>query len=223
MGFVRRAAKSKEPLMHVRWPLGEVFRSQWRGSALIVSVGGPIVTLVCWYFGADDGHSVAIAACVCAVGVAWVAWPEEQQAQWHDHDGWQSGGRSDVVRLSWTLYRRRGLASAEAVRRVQAIGRRRLALHQLDPLEPSHAPAIERLVGGAALAVLRGSESSLASSQPPTMRSLVHCLDALDALDPVGADIGRQMSVSSRLRAMLRRRGPSPVLALLRRRTRRAG
>ena len=157
------------------------------------------------------------------MGVAWVAWPEEQLAPWHDHDEWQSGGRSDVVRLSWTLYRRRGLASAEALRRVQAIGRRRLALRQLDPLEPSHAPAVERLVGTAALAVLRSPDGGLPDSQLPTMRSLVRCLDALEPLEPVGADIGRQLSASSRLRAMLRRRGPSAVLSLLRRRARRAG
>jgi hypothetical protein len=204
----------------MRWSLRGVFRSQWRGSALIVSVGGPIVTIVCWYFGADVWHAVAIAASVCAVGVAWAAWPEERATPWQDHDEWQSGGRSDVVRLSWSLYRRRGRASAEALRRVQAIGRRRLALRQLDPLDPSHAPAIERLLGGEALAVLRSSERD--SAPPPTMRSLVHCLDALDALEPVGADIGRQLSVSSRLRVMLRRRAEA-VHALLRRRIRRAG
>jgi hypothetical protein len=204
----------------MRWSLRGVFRSQWRGSALIVSVGGPIVAIVCWYFGADVWHAIAIAACVCAAGVAWAAWPEERATPWHDHDEWQSGGRSDVVRLSWSLYRRRGRASAEALRRVQAIGRRRLALRQLDPLDPSHAPAIERLLGGEALAVLRSSERD--SAPPPTMRSLVHCLDALDALEPVGADIGRQLSVSSRLRVMLRRRAEA-VHALLRRRIRRAG
>jgi hypothetical protein len=203
----------------MRSSLGNVFRSPWRGSAVIVSVCAPVVTLVCWYFGADVWHAVAIAACVCAVGVAWAAWPEEQLAPWHKHDEWRGGGRSDVVRLSWSLYRRRGRASAEALRRVQAIGWRRLASRQLDPLEPSHAPAIERLIGGPALAVLLASERS-SSSQPPTMRSLVHCLDALDALEPVGADIGRQLTVSSRLRAMLRRRGRRAVPALLRRRTR---
>lgn len=206
----------------MRWSVGAFFRPPWRGCALLVSVCAPAATLVCWYFGADIWHAVAIAACVCAVGVAWVAWPAEQLTQWHKHDESRGGGRSDVVRLSWSLYRRRGLASAEAVRRVQAIGRRRLALHQLDPLEPSHAPAIERLIGGAALAVLRWSDRS-SSSQPPTMRALVHCLDALDALDPLGADIGRRPSASSRLRGMLRRRGRSAVLALLQRRTRRAG
>lgn len=204
-------------MIHV--PLREFFRPPWRGCALIVTIFGPATTLVCWYFGADVWHAVAIAACVCAVGVAWVAWPEERATPWHNHDEWQSGGRSDVVRLSWSLYRRRGRASTEALRRVQAIGRRRLALHQLDPLDPSDAPAIERLVGSDALAVLRSSERD--SPQPPTMRSLVHCLDALDVLEPLGTDLGRQSSVSSRVRAMLRRRTEA-VHALLRRRTRRA-
>jgi len=207
----------------MRWSLDQVFRPPWRSCALLVSVGGPIAMLVCWYFGADVWHAIAIAACLCAVGVAWVAWPEDQVAPWHKHDEWRGGGRSDVVRLSWTLYRRRGRASAEALRRVQAIGRRRLALRQLDPLDPAHGPAIERVLSGAALAVLRSSDAGLSDSQLPTMRSLVRCLDALDTLEPVGADIGRQLSVSSRLRVMLRRRGRNAVLAVLRRRTRRAG
>ena len=207
----------------MRWSPGEFFRPPWRGCALIVTIGGPAVTIVCWYFGADVWHAVAIAACLCAVGVAWVAWPEERLASWQDHDGLRGGGRSDVVRLSWSFYGRRGRAGAEALRRVQAIGRRRLALRQLDPLEPSDAPAIERLLGGAALAVLRAPGTGLSGSQLPTMRSLAHCLDALDALEPVGVDVGRQPTVSSRLRVMLRRRGRSTVLALLRRRTRRAG
>lgn len=197
------------------------FRPPWRGCTIIVTVCAPIATLVCWYFGTDVWHAVAVSAGLCAVGIAWVAWPDDRPVPWHEHDEPREGGRSDVMRLSWSLHAGRGRVGSEALRRVQAIGRRRLAVHQLDPMEPSHAPAIERLIGGAALAVLRPSGAGLSSGRLPTMRSFVACLDALDTLAPPSAEVGRQVAGSWLLRDMLRR-GRRTALTLLRRSTRRA-
>lgn len=199
----------------------DLFRPPWRESALVVIGCAPATTLVCWFFGADIWHAAAIAACLCAVGIAWITWPVERPVPWRQHHESHEGGRWDVARLSWSLHGRRGRVGPEALRRVQAIGRRRLASYHLDPLAPADVPAIENLIGGAALAVLRSSGAGSAAAHTPTMRAFVDCLDALDALEPTDIGGGRRVAAPSRLRAMLRRLGRWPVVTSLRRSTRR--
>ncbi len=194
----------------------DLYRSPWRGSALLVCVCAPVVVLVCWYFGADVSHALAIGASVGAVGIAWIAWPDEPPTAWSERQEPREGGRWDVARLSWSLHGGRGRVGRDALRRAQAIGRTRLAARQLDPLEPSHAAAIENLIGSFALGVL-----SFSGSPTPTLRAFVNCLDALDALEHADAS-ATHVAAPSLLRVMLRWLGRRPAMSLPRRGARRA-
>jgi hypothetical protein len=200
----------------MRQLMRDLFRSPWRGSALLVCTCAPVAALVSWYFGADVSHALAIAASVGAVGIAWVAWPDEPLTAWRENQEPRQGGRWDVARLSWSLHGGRGRVGRDALRRAQAIGRTRLAALRLDPREPSHAAAIENLIGSSALGVLCSS-----GSPTPTLRAFVNCLDALDALEPADASVAH-VAAPSRLRVMLRLLGRRPAMSLLRRGARRA-
>jgi hypothetical protein len=200
----------------MRQLMRDLFRSPRRGSALLVCACAPAAALACWYFGADVSHALAIGACFGAVGIAWIAWPDEPLTAWRENREPRQGGRWDVARLAWSLHGGRGRVGRDALRRAQAIGRTRLAARQLDPLEPSHAAAIEKLIGSSALGVL-----SFSGSPTPTLRALVNCLDALDALEPADVSVAH-VAAPSLLRVMLRLLGRRPAVSLPRRGARRA-
>jgi hypothetical protein len=100
--------------------------------------------------------------------------------------GWQSesrsnrqGARRDIAQLSFSLRGSYGRVGSGSVQRAKRLARERLALYQLDLLNPADRPRIEQMIGHHAYAVLERGER-----RPPFLRSFIHCLNALDALDP---------------------------------------
>jgi hypothetical protein len=171
------------------------------GQVLIVEL---LVAAICWYFGADASHSILIGT---ALGLGSVALygPAGQDLSNTD---WRVGsrlnrvgGRQDIATLSSSL---RGIhgrrVRSTAVMRVQQIARARLALYQLDLIDPADHRKIEQLIGSSAYAIFVRDER-----RRPPLRSLLHCLDVLDALDPT-----RPTAPPSRPRHQ------TPIFALLR-------
>jgi hypothetical protein len=157
-------------------------RSSRLKPTVLVLGGGVVVAAACWFFGTDAWHAITIGGCLGAIGVAWVAVPDHPNVSWRDDDVTsRKGARSDVVNLSWSLRPRYGRVQHTVLRRVQGVARYRLSERQLDLLDPLDRPEIERLIGSAAYAVLSSS-----GSRPPLLRSIVRCLDILDALAPSG-------------------------------------
>jgi hypothetical protein len=142
-----------------------------------------LVAAICWYFGVDVWHSILLGSALTTVGLIALVGSASPVLASTD---WRSGGRpnrhgarSDVAELSWSLRGSYGRVDNRAVRRVQQLARQRLALYQLDLLNPEDRGEIEQLIGHRAYAVLvRGTRR-----RPPLLRSFVRCLDALDSLD----------------------------------------
>jgi hypothetical protein len=167
-----------------------------------------LVAVICWYFGADVWHSILLGAALTAVGLIGMVGTTAPVLGSTD---WRSGGRpnrhgarSDVAELSWSLRGSYGRVDRSAVRRMQQLARQRLALHNLDLLNPDDRHAIEQLIGRGTYAVLVHG----ALRRPPLLSSFVRCLDALDALDP-------RRPVKPPLQS--RRRSPTLALSRLRR------
>jgi cell division protein FtsL len=162
--------------------LGTVQPLRWQSvvRALVAAMG---VAAICWYFGADVWHSLLFGSILTTVGLVlssrWTL-PNRGDTDWRgDALHVRAGSRNDVAELSWSLETSYGRVSRSALSTVQQLARRRLAMHQLDPREATHRAQIEQLVGGRAyvLLVSRGRRR-------PYLRSLLHCLDALDAIEP---------------------------------------
>jgi len=140
---------------------------------------------VAWYFGADPWHALLLGGLLATA--FWIAalvtfdvggdetdWRETERVN-------QPGARSDIARLSLSLRGRRGRVSDASVWQVRRIAERRLAQRELDLRNPADRPRIEQLLGHASYRLLvRGR-----MARQPTLRSLVRCLDALEALDPL--------------------------------------
>jgi hypothetical protein len=142
-----------------------------------------LAAALCWYFGADAWHAILIGGVITTVGVIGLVASETPDLITID---WRSvgrpnrhGARSDVAELSWTLRGSYGRVGGPAVWRARRLARQRLAVYQLDLGNPADRPEIERLIGRRAYTVLVRGER-----RPPLLRTFVHCLDALDALDP---------------------------------------
>jgi len=151
-----------------------------RGTIGVLTVA-LLIAAVCFYFGADAWHSVLIGSALTTVGLIGLvgtANPDLNTTDWRgDGRPNRDGARNDVTDLSWSLRGNYGRVSVRAVGRVQRLARQRLARYQLDLLDPGDRPEIERLIGRGAYVVVRGER------RPPSLRSLLHCLDVLDALD----------------------------------------
>jgi hypothetical protein len=152
------------------------------GQVLIVAL---LVAAICWYFGADASHSILIGTAL-ALGFVGLDGPAGLDLSNTDWRGGvrvnREGARRDITDLSWSLRGRYGRVSDTAVSRVRQIARQRLALHQLDLIDPADHRKIEQLIGRSTCALLVWDER-----RPPSLRSLLHCLDVLDALDPTRA------------------------------------
>ena len=159
-----------------------LLRPPERRLVIRVAIVAALVTVICWYFGADVWHSILLASVlttaglVCLIGTA------------HDvgDTSWRSGGRADrtgsrndVAELSWLLRGSYGRVQNAAVWRVRRIAQQRLARHHLDLVNPADRREIEELIGHRAYAILGGGDR-----RPPLLRSLLSSLDALEALDP---------------------------------------
>jgi hypothetical protein len=141
-----------------------------------------LVAAVCWYFGADVSHSILIGCAVTTLGLIFLITNDNPVG----NTGWQSdrrtdqqGARRDVAQLSQSLRGSYGRVGYGAVTRARQVARQRLVSYQLDLLNPADRPRIEQLIGHRAYAVLVRGER-----RPPFLRSFIHCLNALDALDP---------------------------------------
>lgn len=181
--------------------VGLVRPPERRATVRVLSVA-LLAAAICWFFGADVGDSILIAMAITSVGVSGSVGPTRLglgDTAWRD-DGVvdRSGTRSDVAELSWLLRGSHGLVDHGAVWRVRRLAQQRLALHRLDLLDPADRQKIEQRIGPHAYAVL------VRDNYRPLLRSLLHCLDELDALDP------------TRPATPARSRGRMPILAMFR-------
>jgi hypothetical protein len=166
----------------------------------IVAVAVPAT---CWYFGADVWHSIALGCVVTTVGVVTLVatgdWEIGNTGLQGTPRASREGARGEVAELSWSLRTSYGRVDTKAASRVRQLARRRLALHHLDLNDPADRSAVEQLIGPYAYNVLVRSE------RRPLLRSLLHCLDALDALGAMDAHGPAHRAAPPSRR---RRRGP---------------
>lgn len=162
--------------------LSRLLRAPDRRATIRTLIVALLVAVICWYFGADVWHSILLGGAITTVGVTGLVGTALDARDLN----WRSGGRTnregsrgDVAALSWSVRGSYGRVGSTAVRRVNRIARQRLALRHLDLSDPADRLEIERLIGRRAYAVLVRGER-----RPPLLRSLLRCLDALDALDP---------------------------------------
>jgi hypothetical protein len=154
-------------------------RRRAAGRVLLVAL---LVAAISWYLGADVSHSILIGTAVAlgVVGVYGSGGFDLKSTGWRGGVGSsEAGARRDVVELSWSLRKRYGRVGDAAVSRVQQIARHRLALHELDLSDTADRREIEQLIGRNTCALLVPD-----GRRAPSLRSLLHCLDVLDALDP---------------------------------------
>jgi hypothetical protein len=140
------------------------------------------LSAVAWYFGATVWTSLLVGGAVTIVlrAVSLVSVPEEAGFRWRvQRRARAEGGRSDVSNLAISLSRGWRRTGVTADRRVVEIARRRLALQNLDLENPDHRSQIEQLLGRRAYQSLTRKDY-----RGMGLRSLVHCLDVLDTLEP---------------------------------------
>jgi hypothetical protein len=141
-----------------------------------------VLAAISWYFGADVWYSILLGVALTTVGLicfVGAANPGLASTDWRGGDSrnWD-GARGDVAELAWRLRDGHGRVSSGAAWRVRDLARQRLARYRLDLVNPADRPRIEQLIGRSAyLVVVRSSR------RPPSLRLLIRCLDALDALD----------------------------------------
>jgi hypothetical protein len=142
-----------------------------------------LIALICWFFGVDAWHAILLACAITVIGFAGLLVslsPQTHDLSWRSRKpGGGKGARSEVANLSGALRGRWGVVGRTAERRLWQIARRRLALEGLDLQNPADHAAIEARVGRPVYRTLmRTGKGSL------RMRTLSHCLDTLDALNP---------------------------------------
>jgi hypothetical protein len=167
----------------LRHSLRRLLEPQYRRDARRVLIVALLSGATCFYFGANPWYSVLVTMVIAAVGVLGsvaLAGLEADDITWSDDDDVVDlgGGRNDVLTLSWLVRGSYGLVDRGAIRRVQALARRRLARHGLDLLDPSNRHQVEQLIGSRAYSVI------VPGNRRRRLRSLLHCLDVLDSLDP---------------------------------------
>jgi hypothetical protein len=160
-----------------------VLRALDRQATIRILLTALLIAAVCWYFGADVWHSILVGSALTTLGlIGFIANgnPDFSDTSWKtDSRSNRQGARRDVAQLSRSLRGSRGRVGSGAVLWAQRLARKRLAVYQLDLLNPGDRPRIEEMIGHHAYAVLVRGER-----RPPFLRSFIHCLNALDALDP---------------------------------------
>jgi hypothetical protein len=162
-----------------------------RRSAAVAVFTALVLSAICWYFGADAWHSLLIGSAITAIAVTlWVAAAVEvNDTSWREARQGPAGSRHDVTNLSGSLRGDFGGVGHAAEWRLKQIARQRLTLCHLDLASPADRSEIEQLIG-------RRAYRLLVRSGPRRMRlrSLLHCLDALDRLDEARNPVQRPRS-----------------------------
>lgn len=160
--------------------LGELLRLPTRREAIRGVGTAVLAAAVCWYFGVSVWHAILLG---CAATVASFAVMNGASAHefgdlsWRHKSRSSDGSRNDVARLAESLRSGWEPVGLTAERRMRDLARHRLALEGLDLRNDDHRDAIERRIGTRAYRILTDS------GKRPRLRSLVYCLDVLDALD----------------------------------------
>jgi hypothetical protein len=143
-----------------------------------------LVAAICWYLGANVWHSILLGSAITVAwiaGVAGTAYPEIRDLGWrHGDRAVNKGSRNDVATLAWSLRNAWGYVGRAAEWRMREVARHRLALEGLNLNDPADGPAIERRIGRPVYKVLMRN----IQKRRLRRRELLHCLDALDALNP---------------------------------------
>jgi hypothetical protein len=153
-----------------------------RRQTMAVLAGSFAIAVICWYFGVNAWHSILLGCAITVIALAVLAGssaPDALDVSWRPgKQPGREGARRDISSLSSSLRSGWGFVGLTAERRLHEVARRRLALEGLDLRNPDHRPAIEQLIGERAYLVLRGRQGRV-----PNLRSLIYCLDTLDAID----------------------------------------
>ena len=163
-----------------------------RGPLVLPVVAGLLLAGVCAVCGMDPwraGTAGAVVATVAwLIGTAPRPSPSPRPAP---AASVAPGVRTDLLDLAAGVQVDRGAVDPAALRRVQAAGGRRLRRLGLHLDRAGDLPAVERLVGPAALEVLRAQPDQLplhgAGGRPPTLAAVLACVDRLEALDRPGS------------------------------------
>ena len=173
-----------------------------RREAIRIVCGAVLVTALCWYFGTDVWHAILLGCAITVLGLAVevaTSAPEARDLSWlGGARSRREGSRNDVASLSSSLHVGWGLVGLTAERHLHQLARRRLALEGLDLQNADDRVAIESRIGTRAYRVL-----VLDRRRQLRLRTLMHCLQVLDALNPT-----YYPTPQHRLRG--RRRRPNP-------------
>jgi hypothetical protein len=166
-----------------------------RRSAAAAVFTALVLSAICWYFGADAWHSLLLGTATTAIAVTlWVAGGAEvTDTNWREVRHGPTGSRHDVMNLSGSLRAGFGGVGQGAEWRLKQIARQRLTLCDLDLGNPTDRPEIEQLIGRRAYRTLLSN-----GRRRMRLRSLVHCLDALDGLDAARNQVTRPRSADRR-------------------------
>lgn len=163
--------------------LRAMLRMPSRREAIQTLAAALVIALICWYFGVDVWHSILLGCAITVIGLACLAAGEAPDAR---DLGWlpgkrerKAGSRNDVANLSASLRASWGYVGMTAEGRLKQIARRRLALEGLDLRNPDDRLAIEQRIGSTAYRALVHRRGTRRLS----LRTLVCCLDMLDAID----------------------------------------
>jgi hypothetical protein len=161
--------------------LTEMLRLPTRRATIRTLSAGVSIAAICWYFGVDVWHAILLGCAMTVTALAAAAGtsaPDARDLSWHPGKRARNdGSRNDVASLSSSLHVGWGLVGLTAERRLHEIARRRLALDGLDLQNADHRLAIERRIGGRAYRILVRGQGRL------RLRTLMYCLDTLDAID----------------------------------------
>jgi hypothetical protein len=141
-----------------------------------------VIAFICWFARVDVWHAVLLGVGITVIGLiaSAVDMFNSESTRWQGStDTNRQGARNDIVHLSASLRGGAGRVKRPVVVRVQRLAAQRLADRGLDLSRAEDRPQIEALIG-------RGPYRVLAQNRrrPPLLRSVMACLDAIDALDP---------------------------------------
>jgi hypothetical protein len=132
--------------------LSRAYRLRLVGCATL----GLVVGGAAWFFGVDVAHAVGFGAVAVAASACVTLIGDQPRVDWAPEPAMpRDGARREVVQLGWALHTRGGGVAPEAVRRLRSLTAQVLELHGLDLDDPSHGQAVERVLGGDVLRIIR--------------------------------------------------------------------